>query len=303
MKRKKVLFSFEKRNGVLEKLFPLLKAELTDIEIVYHDPKSDVLILENINKQYEDFDLFIIKVASETSLDLLYFANLHNIKTLHDLKPVLTCKNKVALDHVLRKSLQQSNPDDMFHLPKSWCCSLSNKQKFKEWVKPKLPVVLKSHYQHNEYVRFNYLVRNMQEIDDFYETYKNLLYYDVYIQKFIECDGIDRKIYVMDEKVFGIRRKNPIYIFLEEHVETLDVETLERAQFNPQPQIQKLALSLAKDLGLKLFGFDLIKPIDQEGYYLIDLNDFPGFRGIKQNCDYLLDFFESFIQKSLNSES
>ncbi|MGV9173909.1 MAG: ATP-grasp domain-containing protein [Promethearchaeia archaeon] len=296
MKKSKILFSFEKRNGALEKVLPFLRDNLKEYEILYHNPKKEGLALDNLIEKYSNYDLFVIKVAAECSIDLLHFANLHNITTVHNLNPVLICKNKVALDHHLRKILSNTELGNNFKLSASWTRSLLEKEKFKSWVKERFPVVLKSHYQHNEYIRFNYLVRNMQEVEDFYETYKEFLYYDVYIQDFIECDGIDRKIYVIGDKVFGIKRRNPIYIFLKENVEFLDVEKLEREEYEPSPQIQKLALTLAKELELCLFGFDLIKTKDKEEYYLIDLNSFPGFRGIENNIQHLVEFFINFIQ-------
>jgi hypothetical protein len=41
---------------------------------------------------------------------------------------------------------------------------------------------------------------------------------------------------------------------------------------------------------LKIFGVDLIKPIDKDEFYLIDLNEFPGLRGIKNIEATLADF-------------
>ncbi|MFO8019740.1 MAG: hypothetical protein R6U96_14030 [Promethearchaeia archaeon] len=303
MNKFKVLFSFEKRKGIVEEIFPLLQSRLKDVEIVYHNPKDDVLALNKIGEKYGDFNLFVVKVASESSIDLLHFAELYNIPCLHDIKSVLICKNKVALDHHIRKIISNLTFENNFRIPLSWTRSLLEKQSFKTWVKQRFPVILKSHYQSNVNIRFNYLVRNMQEVDDFYKTYKEFIYYDVYIQEFIECDGMDRKIYVMGDEVFGVKRRNPIYIFMEENVESLNVEEIEREQFIPSPQIQKLARTFAEKLDIKIFGFDLITPQDKEEYYLIDLNDFPGFSGIEKNSQYLLDFFTNFIRIQMDTDN
>jgi len=204
------------------------------------------------------------------------------------------CKNKVALDHALRKVLKD-HPKELKNVlfPKSWTHNVLNVNFFKEWAKPRLPIVIKSHYQHDKYMRFNFLVRNIEEVDIFCEKYKQFLYYDVYIQEFIECDGIDRKIYVIDDKVFGIKRENPIYIYMRDQPEFIDVDAIKREKYHVSEEIKVLSHILAKDLNLKIFGFDLIKPVDKEHYYLIDLNDFPGFRGLENIIDTFVNYIKT----------
>ena len=138
-------------------------------------------------------------------------------------------------------------------------------------------------------------MKDVNEIDDFCKKYSQFLYYDVYVQKFIECDGFDRKIYVVGEKIFGIKRENPIYLHLREKPDNIDVNTIKRAEIYVSPEIRELAMILSAELNLKIFGFDLIKKPDKDRYFLIDLNDFPGFRGINGIEDVFIDFFKSFL--------
>ena len=122
------------------------------------------------------------------------------------------------------------------------------------------------------------------------------MYYDVYIQKFIECDGFERKVYVIGDKVFGIIRENPIYIFLRDKPDKINVDTIKRKEFKISEEIRELASILAKELNLKIFGFDLIKLIDKDRFYFIDLNDFPGFRGIKNVENTLSRYLADYIR-------
>jgi glutathione synthase/RimK-type ligase-like ATP-grasp enzyme len=183
-----------------------------------------------------------------------------------------------------------------FSLAQSWNQNAKKLDQFKKWGSSKLPIVIKSHSQHDKYNRFNFLAKNPDDFDKFYERYKHLIYYDVYVQKFIECDAVDRKIYVIGENVFGIKRENPIYLYLRDKPTNIDVDTIERKEFKVSEEIRMLAHILSKELNLKIFGFDLIKPVEKDRYYLIDLNDFPGFQGIKNVekilADYLLDYIK-----------
>ena len=59
--------------------------------------------------------------------------------------------------------------------------------------------------------------------------------------------------------------------------------------------MKKLTQILSKELNLKIFGYDLVKPVNQNKYYLIDLNDFPGFRGLKNIENVFVDFIKKYF--------
>jgi len=281
-------------NSVINKL-----RTVPEVNIYFHDPTKNFFNLSRMPKSIKEADLIIVKVRNDCSIDLLHFAEINKIPTLHGVDAVLTCKNKIALDYALRRVFK-NNPQIRKHfaLPNSWNNNVTDVKKFKKWATPKLPIVLKSHYQHDKYNRFNFLVRKIEEVDVFCERYKHLLYYDIYIQKFIECDGFERKIYVIGDKTFGIIRENPIYIYLKKKPDSIDVDTIERKEFKITKEIHNLAQTLSKEMNLKIFGFDLVQPVNSNKYYFIDLNDFPGFRGIKNIETILSDYLLNFIKTS-----
>jgi glutathione synthase/RimK-type ligase-like ATP-grasp enzyme len=288
---KKVVFSAKLEHDVIKTVIPILKKKIKDVNLILHDPTKDFFDLDDLPELFGDTDLIIVKIGSHCSLDLLHFAKLYNIPTLHDIDTVLMCKDKVALDYALRKAFNENlGALENITLPKSWTQNLLDVDRFKEWAANKLPIVIKSHFQHDKYMRFNFLVRKIEEVDKFCKMYSNFLYYDVYIQKFIECDGIDRKVYVIGDKIFGIKRENPIYIYLRENPDSIDVDTISREEFEVSKEMKSLAGILSRDLKLKIFGFDLIKSVKDNKYYLVDLNDFPGLRGIAGIDAILADF-------------
>ncbi|MFX0058544.1 MAG: RimK family alpha-L-glutamate ligase [Candidatus Hodarchaeota archaeon] len=295
---KKVVFSARQSHEIIKAITDKLSNE-KDIDLFIHDPTKDFFYLSNMPKSIKEADLIIVKVRNECSIDLLHFAKINNIATLHDVDTVLMCKSKIALDYALRK-IFKANPNKLknFSLPKSWTQNLKYNKNFESWAKAKLPIVIKSHYQHDKWNRFTFLVRQIDEIETFRKMYQNFLIYDVYIQKFIECDGIERKFYVIGEKVFGIQRENPIYIFMRENPNKIKVNKIERRELKVTEEIEKLSKILAEGLNLRIFGFDLVKAVNQDRYYLIDLNDFPGFRGISNVENILSDYLKQYILKS-----
>ncbi|UCC19547.1 MAG: hypothetical protein JSV62_15840 [Promethearchaeota archaeon] len=292
---KKIIFSAKKDHEVIKNLISKLK-EVKEFDLIFHDPTKDFFCLSEMPESFFNADLIIVKVRNECSIDLLHFAKLYGIPTFHDVDTILMCKNKIALDYAIRKIFKDHKNDlDKFLIPNSWNQSLSDKDKFKEWALTKLPIVIKSHYQHDKYNRFNFLAQEIIEIEDFCERYKEFLSYDVYVQEFIECDGIERKIYVVGDEIFGIKRENPIYIFLREKREHIDVHLLERETFEITSEIRKLSKILSNELKLKIFGYDLVKPVDKDKYYLIDLNDFPSFKGIPRIENILRDYIKNYV--------
>ena len=295
MGKKKIIFSARQDHVIIKKLIKKLK-QIQDIELILHDPTKDFFYLSEMPKEFIEADLIIVKVRNECSIDLLHYAKLYDLPTLHDVDTVLLCKNKIALDYALRKAIKNHKEDlEKFLIPNSWNQSLSDIDRFKKWALPKLPIVIKSHYQHDKYNRFNFLVQKIDDIDKFCERYKVFLYYDVYVQKFIECDGFERKVYVIGDKVFGIKRENPIYIYLRDKPENIDVGLIEREEFKITEDIIRLSKILSKELNLKIFGFDLVRPVDSDRFYLIDLNDFPSFKGILNVELELKNFIENYV--------
>ena len=292
---KKIVFSAKQDHEVVKKLINKLK-KIKEFDLILHDPTKEFFCLSDMPESFKNADLMIVKVRNECSIDLLHFAKLYNIHTLHDVDTVLSCKNKIALDYVLRKAMEDHRKDlEKFLMPNSWNQSLSDVNKFKEWALDKLPIVIKSHYQHDKYNRFNFLVQKIEEVEIFCDRYQQFLYYDVYVQKFIECDGIERKIYVIGDKIFGIKWENPIYKFLREKPDHIDVSLIQREKFEITKDIRKLSKILSQKINLKIFGFDLVKPVDKDIYYLIDLNDFPSFKGIPNVENVLKDYIKNYV--------
>ena len=93
MVKKKILISAKKQHDIIKGVIDKLK-KVKDYEFVFHDPTEDFLDLQNIGELFKGVDFLIVKIRNDCSIDLLHYAKLHDIPTLHDVDAVLTCKNK-----------------------------------------------------------------------------------------------------------------------------------------------------------------------------------------------------------------
>ncbi|KUG54464.1 hypothetical protein AVL62_04465 [Serinicoccus chungangensis] len=87
-------------------------------------------------------------------------------------------------------------------------------------------------------------------------------------QPFVPNDGLDRKLYVVGDRVAGLLKPSPL---VGGHVET-------GRPFDVPAPLQELALAAARTCRLDLAGVDVV--LGPDGPVLVDVNAFPGYRGV-----------------------
>jgi ribosomal protein S6--L-glutamate ligase len=99
-----------------------------------------------------------------------------------------------------------------------------------------------------------------------------------FIQEFLPSDGLDLKVYVIGDEVFAIKRPFPATSF-EDKLGT---------PYSLNDGIRNMALKVGELFGLDIYGLDIVET--EQGPYVIDVNYFPGFIGIKSAPRLLADF-------------
>lgn len=105
------------------------------------------------------------------------------------------------------------------------------------------------------------------------------------LQELVPGEGIDRKLYVVGQQVFGVLRRWP-------------ARTLASKQgrpYHPTPAERTTALAAGEALGLEAFGVDLLG--DPDDPVVVDVNPMPGFQGVPGIAgplsDHFIDHFRS----------
>jgi ribosomal protein S6--L-glutamate ligase len=86
-----------------------------------------------------------------------------------------------------------------------------------------------------------------------------------HVEERIRHDGIDRKLYVAGDAVFGLSKRWP------------RTAGSVRA-FDPPERLRQLALAVGRATRLEIYGVDVV--IGEHGPVVVDVNVFPGFRGV-----------------------
>jgi ribosomal protein S6--L-glutamate ligase len=87
-------------------------------------------------------------------------------------------------------------------------------------------------------------------------------------QRYVGNPGFDVKLYVLGTQVYAVRKKSPL------HPDVNGGEGL----MPVTPELRGLALNVGALFGLDLYGVDVVET--PEGWVGLDINDFPGFKGV-----------------------
>jgi ribosomal protein S6--L-glutamate ligase len=103
------------------------------------------------------------------------------------------------------------------------------------------------------------------------------------LQEFVQADGVDIKLWVLDGQVFGARRRSPLETNHDPRNVPIARESL------PDDWVS-LALKAGRAFGLCLYGVALL--VTNQGPFLVDVNSFPGFRGVEGADRVLISLIE-----------
>jgi ribosomal protein S6--L-glutamate ligase len=97
-------------------------------------------------------------------------------------------------------------------------------------------------------------------------------------QEFHRGDGYDLKLYVAGDSVWAVRRSSPV-----DDDGALRDATDEGRRVATTSQLRAIALSCARLFGLSLCGVDCV--VGPAGPLVIEVNDFPNYRGLGRSVD------------------
>lgn len=105
----------------------------------------------------------------------------------------------------------------------------------------------------------------------------------IIVQDCVAGDGWDIKLWVIDQQVFAARRRSTLAT--RESAEDIPLRGADLPEY-----WKALALEIGRVFDLRLFGVDLL--ISGQGPIVVDVNSFPGFRGVPGAASALIALIE-----------
>ena len=112
----------------------------------------------------------------------------------------------------------------------------------------------------------------------------------VFAQRYLPNDGRDRKIYVIGDQLFGVKKVFPRHTEEEKRGEL----------FTVSPELREVALRCGRAFAIDLYGVDII---ESEGKpYVVDMCSIPGFKGVPDAPQLLAQYFCAAAERAARGD-
>jgi ribosomal protein S6--L-glutamate ligase len=128
------------------------------------------------------------------------------------------------------------------------------------------PVILKSHFSgRGDLVAF---VRSRQQLEELGKAWSDE---PIVLQEYATSDGWDIKLWVIDERIFAARRRTPLEPNAPKEDHRIAPDEL-------PADWAAITREIGRQFNMRLYGVDLL--MTEKGPIIVDVNGFPGFRGV-----------------------
>jgi ribosomal protein S6--L-glutamate ligase len=233
------------------------------LEFIYPDDE-----LVDIARVDVDYDLYILKAGSPAALAYAAVLDLAGARILNPYEVVIQMKDKVLASRILADA----------EIPAPEAFIASDPKQFSHLL-DESPLVIKP-YLGGSQGRGVQIVRTRQELEEI-PVGDGLLF----VQRYHQPEGRDYKIYRIGQSSFGVRRVWP--------ARTLEDKLGEA--FELTPSMLEISDRCGEAFGIDLYGLDIV--ISQGREYVVDINTFPGFKGVPDAGLRLAEYISDYLNR------
>jgi ribosomal protein S6--L-glutamate ligase len=248
----------DRRGSVMTEAGELLTAQGASVETIC--PEEALLDLAQFRVAH---DLYLLKSGTEAGLAFAGSLDLAGARLLNPYAATVLMKDKILVTRALAAA--------GVPLPATYAAAEPGQ------LLPLLadgPLVVKP-YRGGSQGRGVRIVRGADELAGLAPD-QGLLF----AQRYHQPDGRDHKIYAIGGRYFGVRRVWPPRSYEDKLGEPFEL-TAELAEISDR---------CGRACGVDLFGLDVV--ISEGRLYVVDINTFPGFKGVPEAARLLADYIE-----------
>lgn len=220
-------------------------------------------------------DLYLLKSHAPQALELAHALEQTGRRVVNSWSSSLTCQDRMLMTQRMQAA----------HLP--WPQTRTFATLAEAVHDPSLstsaawPLIIKSRYSHR-----GDLVDKLTSKAQLEALLANWSQEPIVFQEFIAGDGWDIKLWVIDQQVFAARRRTPLEADASKEDFPISADEL------PSEWLD-LALAIGHAFKMPLYGVDLL--ITAKGPLIVDVNAFPGFRGVPGASEALVTLVERLL--------
>jgi ribosomal protein S6--L-glutamate ligase len=210
-----------------------------------------------------EHDLYILKSHTELALSVAGVFETLGARLLNPYPSCITTQDKIVASRRLRAA--------GVPVPRCW---ITGDLALLAPIAEETPLIVKPHRGHRG--AGISVVRNPGEL-----AALQLPDGPVLIQEHVAGSGEDVKVYVVGEDVFAVRKHFSPTSF-----------TRPGRSCAVSPELREIALACGRTLGLGLYGLDALET--DEGPIVVDVNYFPGYKGVSGVAPLIADYIEDY---------
>ncbi len=222
-------------------------------------------------------DLYLLKSHAPQALDVAHFVEQQGALVLNSWSASMACQDRLRMTEYMVKA----------DLPWPQTQSFDTLEEMvsqpEGLIQVAYPFIVKSRYSHR-----GDLVDKVESRTQLQALAAQWAKEPVILQELVASDGWDIKVWVIDEHIFGARRRTPLETTASK--EDFPIAT---------DELSKLFLPSIVEIGrvfnLRLYGVDLI--MTGRGPVVVDINAFPGFRGVPDAENALVTLVERVLKE------
>jgi ribosomal protein S6--L-glutamate ligase len=218
-------------------------------------------------------DLYLLKSHAPQALEVAHYLEQQGATVVNSWASSVACQDRI----LMAERMKEANlpwPQTTFFpsLEQLLSQSLSTLT---------FPLIIKSHYSHR-----GDLVGKIDSAEELQALAPRWNKEPIVIQAFAASDGWDIKLWVIDQQIFAARRRTPLTPGASKEDIPLSAEEL------PEEWV-RITQAIGRVFDLRLYGVDLL--MSEHGPVIVDVNSFPGFRGVPGADDALVALVEDLL--------
>ncbi len=225
---------------------------------------------------HQPANLYLLKSHAPQALELAQALEQNGHQVVNSWSSSLTCQDRTLMTEQMRAA----------HLP--WPQTRTFATLTEAASDPALstssdwPLIIKSRFSHR-----GDLVDKLKNLEQLETLLANWSQEPVVFQEFIAGDGWDIKLWIIDQHVFAARRRTPLESGASKEDFPIPADEL-------PVEWRDLALAVGRAFKMPLYGVDLL--ITEKGPLIVDVNAFPGFRGVPGASEAMVDLVERLLR-------